>query len=141
MQMKIQVHKSLLVSFLFFFTQEQYERLIRHLHICISVQKTDERQRNEYTCCVWAGGTFFPVVLLCHSFGFWQEKAVGFTYLCTQSTIQLWCCVSFLVLAGNSFWCYVHTQCTIQLCSCVSFLVVVGNSVVAGNSSQNKNTL
>ncbi len=40
---------------------------------------------------------------------------------CTQNTIQLWCCVSFLVLAGNSFWCYVRTQCTIQLCSCVSF--------------------
>ncbi len=51
-----------------------------------------------------------------------------------QSTIQLWCCVSFLVLAGNSFWCTVRTQCTIQLCGCVSFLVV------AGNSSQNQNT-
>jgi hypothetical protein len=23
------------------------------------------RQRNKYTCCAWAGGTFFPVVLLC----------------------------------------------------------------------------
>ena len=81
-----------------------------------------------------------------------------FTYSCTQSTIQLWCCVSFcasggkqflvrtylpyscgvvivfLVLAGNSFLCYVPTQCTIQLCRCVSFLVV------AGNSSQNENT-
>ncbi len=22
---------------------------------------------------------------------------------------QLWCCVSILVLAGNSFWCYVRT--------------------------------
>ncbi len=32
----------------------------------------------------------------------------------------------FLVLAGNSFWCYVRTQCTIQLCGCVSFFVVVG---------------
>ena len=35
--------------------------------------------------------------------------------------IQLWCCVSFLVLAGNSFWYYVRTQCTIQLCGCVIF--------------------
>ena len=26
-----------------------------------------------------------------------------FTYLRTQSTIQLWCCVSFLVLAGNRY--------------------------------------
>jgi hypothetical protein len=45
----------------------------------------------------------------------------------------LWCCVSFLVAAGNSFWCYVHIQCTIQLCCCVGFLVVVGHS------SQNEN--
>ncbi len=59
----------------------------------------------------------------CVSFWFWREICFGFTYyyLCTQSTIQLWCCVSFLVAAGNSFWCYVHTQCTIQLCSCVVF--------------------
>ncbi len=76
---------------------------------------------------------FFPVVLLCVGFWFWQEIGSGFTYLCTQSTIQLQCCVSFLVLAGNSFCCYVRTQCTIQLCDCVSFLVVVGNS------SQNEN--
>ncbi len=45
----------------------------------------------------------------------------------------MWCCVKFLFLAGNSFWCYVFTSCTIQLCGCVSFLVV------AGNSSQNEN--
>ncbi len=33
------------------------------------------RQRNKYTCFAWAGGTFFPVVLLCCvSFWFWQEK-------------------------------------------------------------------
>ncbi len=85
------------------------------------------------TCCMWAVGSFFPVVLLCQFFGFWREIGFGFTYLYTQSTIQLWCYVSFLVLAGNSFWCYIRTQCTIQLCRCVSFLVV------AGNSSQNEN--
>ncbi len=62
----------------------------------------------------------------CVSFWFWQEVGFGFTYLCTQSTIHLWCCNSFLVPAGNSFWCYIHTQCTIQLCSCVSFLAVAG---------------
>ncbi len=71
----------------------------------------------------------------CVSFWFWREIGFGFTYSCIQSTIQLWCCVSFLVLAENSFLCYVRTLCTIQLCSCVSFLVV------AGNSSQNENTL
>ncbi len=46
----------------------------------------------------------------------------------TQSTIQLWRCVSFLVLAGNSCWCYIRSQNAIQLCGCVSFLVVAGNS-------------
>ena len=57
-----------------------------------------------------------------------------FKYACTtQSTIQLWWCVSFLLAVGNSFWCYAHTQCTIQLCCCVSFLDV------AGNSSHNEN--
>jgi hypothetical protein len=69
----------------------------------------------------------------CVSFWFWREIGFGVKYLDTLSTIQLWRCVSFLVLAGNSFWCYVRTYCTIQLCGCVSFLVVVGNS------SQNEN--
>ncbi len=71
----------------------------------------------------------------CVNFWFWWEIGFGFTYyLCTQSTILLWCCVSFLVLAGNSFWCYICTYCTIQLYGCVSFFVV------AGNNSQNENT-
>ncbi len=38
-------------------------------------------RRVKYTRYAWAGGTFFPVVLLCQ----------------------------LLVLAGNSFWCYVRT--------------------------------
>ncbi len=35
----------------------------------------------------------------------------------------------FLVLVGNSFWCYLRTECTIQLCGCVSFLVVAGKLI------------
>ncbi len=31
------------------------------------------------------------------------------TNLHTMSRVLLWCCVSFLVLAGNSVWCYVRT--------------------------------
>ncbi len=76
---------------------------------------------------------FFSSCAVVSVFWFWWKIGFGFTYLCTQSTIQLRCCVSFSVLVGNSFWCYVRTQCTIQLCGCVSFLVV------AGNSSQNEN--
>jgi hypothetical protein len=34
-----------------------------------------------YTCCAWAGGTFFPVVLLCQFFGFWWEIGFGFYLL------------------------------------------------------------
>ena len=71
---------------------------------------------------------------------------------------QLCCCVCFLVLAGNRFWCYIFTYFEYNtvvaffwfwreinfgltyvlsaqyLCGCVSFLVV------AENSSQNENT-
>ncbi len=36
----------------------------------------------------------------------------------------------FLVLAGNSFWCYIGSQCTIQLCGCVSFFVVAGKLIL-----------
>ncbi len=51
----------------------------------------------------------FPVVLLCQFFGFGWETGFGVTYLRIKSTIQLWRCVSFLVLAGNGFLCYVRT--------------------------------
>ncbi len=40
----------------------------------------------------------------CFSFLFWREIGFGFTYyLCTQSTIQLWCCVSFFGSGGKQF--------------------------------------
>ncbi len=37
-------------------------------------------QTHQYTRFAWAGGTFFPVVLLCW---FWRETGFGFTYLRT----------------------------------------------------------
>ncbi len=49
------------------------------LHSSLSPYSQTESQRNKYTCFAWAGGTFFPVVLLC----------------------------KFLVLAGNRFWFYI----------------------------------
>ncbi len=40
----------------------------------------------------------------CVSFLFWWEIGFGFAYyLCTQSTIQFWCCVSFFVSDGKQF--------------------------------------
>ncbi len=74
-----------------------------------------------YTRFAWAGGTFFHVQLCCCvSFLFQREIGCGFTYyLCTQSTIQLWCCVQFfLILAGNSFRCFVRMVLIVQY-SCV----------------------
>ncbi len=89
----------------------------------------NHRQRNQYTRLAWAGGNFFQLCCCVSFLLFWWEIGFGFTYyLCTQSTIQLWCCVSFFNLAGNSFW-YVRTQCTIQLCFCVSFFVVAGKLI------------
>ncbi len=90
------------------------------------------RDENTLTSCGLE--KLFLQLCCCVSFWFWWEIGFGVTYLCTQSTIQLWCCVRFLVLAGNIFLCYGSTQRTIQLCSCVSFLVMMGNS------SQNENT-
>ncbi len=48
---------------------------------------------------MWAGGIFFPVVLLGQFFGFWWEIVLGVTYL----PYQLCRCAFFLVVAGNSF--------------------------------------
>jgi hypothetical protein len=49
------------------------------LYPSLSPNRQNHRWRNKYTCCTWAGGTFFPVVLLCQ----------------------------FLVLVGNRFWFYI----------------------------------
>ncbi len=36
--------------------------------------RQNDGRRNKYTCFAWAGGTFFPVVLLCCvSFWFWRK--------------------------------------------------------------------
>ncbi len=56
-------------------------------------------------CVGWRN--FFPVVVLCQLLVLAGNR-FWFTYLCTQSTIQLWCCFSFLVAVGNSFWCYIR---------------------------------
>ncbi len=53
-----------------------------------------------------AGGLEEPFFQLCCcvSFLFWWEIEFGFTYyLCTQSTIQLWCCVSFFGTSRKQF--------------------------------------
>ncbi len=58
-----------------------------------------ELQRNEYTRYVWAGGTFFPVVLLCQFFG-----CGGKSFRWYLPTIPIVLLCVFFVAAGNSFW-------------------------------------
>ncbi len=53
--------------------------LLLHLPLLALTDRQNDGQKNEYTQCAWAGGTFFPVVLLCQ----------------------------FLVHAGNGFWFYI----------------------------------
>ncbi len=67
----------------------------------------------------------------CVSFWFWQQKGFGCTYYYVLG-VPTSCGVVlvFLVLVGNSFWCYVRTQCTIQLCDCVILVVVVGKLIL-----------
>ncbi len=56
----------------------------------------------------------------CFSFLFWREIVFGFTYyLCTLSTIQLWCCVSFFGTGGKWFLVlrtYLLYNTVVQLC-------------------------
>ncbi len=54
------------------------------LHPSLDPYGQNHRRRDTYTRCAWAGGTFFPVVLLS----------------------------PFLVLAGNRFWFYILTYAT-----------------------------
>jgi hypothetical protein len=42
--------------------------LLLYTPLLALTDRQNDRQRNKYTCCAWAGGTFFPVVLLCQFF-------------------------------------------------------------------------
>ncbi len=58
--------------------------LLLHTPLLALTDRQNDGRRDEYNRCAWAGGTFFPVVLLCQSF----------------------------VLAGNRFWVYILTYVT-----------------------------
>ena len=50
-----------------------------------------------------------------------------------RSTIKLWCCITivFLVLAGNSFWCFVNMVLIVKYsCAVVSVFGSGGKSVL-----------
>jgi hypothetical protein len=73
-----------------------------HIPLLALTHGQNDGQRNRYTCCTWAGGFIFQ---MCH-------------------------CVSFFVVAGNSFRHYLPTIPVVPLClvAQVSFLVVAGKS-------------
>ena len=78
--------------------------------LALTDSQTDS-QRNDNTRFAWAGGTcprfacaggtFFPVVLLCQFLDQAGNRFWLYILLCTWSTIQLWCCVSFFGPGGN----------------------------------------
>ena len=65
----------------------------------------------KFYCSRLSGG-----LCCCVSFWFWREIGFGCTYYYVLG-VPYSCGVVLviLVLAGNSFWCYVRTQCTIQI--------------------------
>ncbi len=90
--------------------------LLLHIPCLAFTCRWNDVQRNEYTHCAWAGGTFFPVVPYV-SFFF----VVGNSFRCYLPTIPvvplcLVAQISFLVVAGKHFRCYLltnHTSCAV----------------------------
>ena len=68
----------------------------------LAMARAHKEIQKQYTHCAWAGGSFFPVVLSCQ-FLVLAGNRIWFTYSCTQSNIQLWCCVSFFGSGGKQF--------------------------------------
>ncbi len=80
------------------------------LHPSFSPYSGTELQRNKYTRCTWAGGTFLQ---LCCRVSFWFWREIGFCLHTYVLRVPYSCGIVsvFLVLAGNSFWyvCSYHT--------------------------------
>ncbi len=66
----------------------------------------NHRRRNDYTCYTWAGGTFFPVVLLCQFFVLAGNRV--WFYILLMYLKQLWCCASFFG-SGGKYFLVLHT--------------------------------
>jgi hypothetical protein len=80
--------------------------LLLHIPLLAIIDRQNYRgtklQRNEYTCCVWAGGTFFFSCAVVSDFGTGRKMVL---VLFTMYLVVLLC--QFLVLAGNMFWFYI----------------------------------
>ncbi len=73
-----------------------------HIPLLAFTDRQNYRRRNKTLAAHGLEELIFQLCC-CVSFWFWLEIDFGSTYLCTQSTIQLWCCVSFFGSGGKQF--------------------------------------
>ncbi len=127
----------------FIFRTDKQIFLINTLLLHIPFLALTHRQNFRETNTLAARGLeeLFFQLWFCVSFWFWQEIGFGFTYLCTQSINKVVVLCQFFSSGGKQFWCYACTQCTIRLCGCVSFLVVAGNRSQNENTFLQKNLI
>ncbi len=104
--------------------------LVNTLLLHIPLLTLTDGQRNKYTRCTWAGGTFFQLCCCVNFWLWWKQFQVILTYHASCAVVSFFCCgekkfsvaqVSFMVVAGNSFRCYFLTYLTIPvvlLCQC-----------------------
>jgi hypothetical protein len=59
--------------------------------------RTEWLTETKYTCCAWAGGTFFQLCF-CVSLLFWREIGFGFTYLRTLLNKLFYELIFFLIV-------------------------------------------
>ncbi len=72
------LHRTLKEKLLFFLINT----LLLHIPLLTLTDGQNHLQRDEYTCCAWAGGTFFQLCC-CVRFWFWRGISFGFTYSCS----------------------------------------------------------
>ncbi len=107
--------------------------MINTLLLYIPLLALTDRRTDGETNTLASRGLVEPFFQLCCcvSFLFWRE--IGFTctyYYVLRVSYSCGVVFVFLILAGNSFWCYLRTQCTIQLCGCGIFFVVAGKFIL-----------
>ncbi len=110
--------------------------LLLYIPLLALTDRQKDRQRNEYTHCAWAGGTFFPVVLLCQ-FLVLAGNRFWFHLICIYVLRVQYSCGVVLVFL---FWREIVFGVTYVLSVQYSCAVVSVFLVVVGNRSLNENT-
>ncbi len=86
--------------------------LLLYVPLLALTDRQTDRQTDRETSTLALRGLVEPFFQLCCcvSFLFWREIGFGFTYYYVlRVPYSCGVVLIFLVLAGNSFWCYVHT--------------------------------